>query len=51
MKIARPFYMSRTEITNAQFAAFDAGHDSAFISMPAKDQNQRGHAVNGPSSR
>ena len=48
VKIAHPFYMSRTEITNAQFAAFDAKHDSAFISMPNKDQNHRGHPVNGP---
>ena len=48
VKIGRPFYMSRTEITNAQFAAFDAKHDSAFISMPNKDQDNRGHAVNGP---
>ena len=48
VKIAHPFYMSRTEITNAQFAAFDAGHDSAFISMTSKDQTRRGHPVNGP---
>ena len=48
VKIARPFYMSRTEITNAQFAACDPAHDSAFISMTAKDQNHRGHAVNSP---
>jgi len=48
VKIDRPFYMSRTEITNAQFAAFDAAHDSAFISMPNKDQDSRGHPVNGP---
>jgi len=48
VKIGRPFYMSRTEITNAQFAAFDAKHDSAYISMTNKDQGHRGHAVNGP---
>jgi len=48
VKIDRPFYMSRTEITNAQFAAFDAKHDSAFISMPNKDQDKRGYPVNGP---
>ena len=48
VKIAHPFYMSRTEITNAQFGAFDAKHDSAFISMPNKDQDHRGYAVNEP---
>ena len=48
VKIARPFYMSRTEITNEQFAAFDARHDSAYISMTNKDQSVRGHPVNEP---
>jgi len=48
VKISHPFYMSRTEITNAQFVAFNAKHDSAFISMTNKDQGHRGHAVNGP---
>ena len=48
VKIGRPFYISRTEITNAQFAAFDAKHDSAVISMPNKDQDYRGYPVNGP---
>jgi formylglycine-generating enzyme required for sulfatase activity len=48
VKVARPFYMSRTEITNAQFAAFDAVHDSAVISMTSKDQGNRGHEINGP---
>ncbi len=48
VKIGHPFYMSRTEITNAQFATFDARHDSAFISMPNKDQDHRGYAINGP---
>jgi formylglycine-generating enzyme required for sulfatase activity len=49
VKIDRPFYLSRTEITNAQFALFDAGHDSAYISMTNKDHSHRGHAVNGPA--
>ncbi len=49
VKIARPFYMSRCEITNAQYALFDAEHDSAYISMPNKDHGDRGYAVNGPS--
>jgi formylglycine-generating enzyme required for sulfatase activity len=49
VKIARPFYMSRCEITNAQYALCDAAHDSAYISMTNKDHSDRGHAVNGPS--
>ncbi|MGA2254908.1 MAG: SUMF1/EgtB/PvdO family nonheme iron enzyme [Thermoguttaceae bacterium] len=48
VRINHPFYMSRTEITNAQFATFDAKHDSAFISMTNKDQDHRGHPVNEP---
>jgi len=48
VKITRPFYMSRTEITNAQFQAFRPAHDSAYISMTAKDQTHRGHPVNRP---
>jgi formylglycine-generating enzyme required for sulfatase activity len=48
LRIAHPFYMSRTEVTNAQFAAFNARHDSGVISMTAKDQNERGWRVNEP---
>jgi formylglycine-generating enzyme required for sulfatase activity len=48
VRVDHPFYMSRTEITNAQFAAFDARHDSAVISMTAKDQDFRGEPVNQP---
>jgi formylglycine-generating enzyme required for sulfatase activity len=49
VKITRPFYMSRTEITNSQFAAFDPQHDSAVISMPNKDQDHRGFPINEPA--
>ena len=48
VRIDRPFYMSRTEVTNAQFAAFDARHDSGFISMPNKDQSERGYRIDDP---
>ncbi|MEE9603049.1 MAG: SUMF1/EgtB/PvdO family nonheme iron enzyme, partial [Thermoguttaceae bacterium] len=47
VKIEKPFYMADTEVTNTQFALFDASHDSAYISMTNKDQGSRGHAVNG----
>jgi len=49
VRIERPFYLGRFEITNAQYALFDPGHDSAYISMTNKDQSRRGHPVNGPT--
>lgn len=48
VKIDKPFYLGRTEVTNAQFAAFDAGHDSGVISMTNKDVSERGYPVNQP---
>ena len=48
VRIAKPFYMGRTEVTNAQYALFDSGHDSGYISMTNKDHSVRGHPVNGP---
>ena len=49
VKIARPFYLGRCEITNAQYARFDPQHDSAYISMTNKDHSSRGIPANGPS--
>jgi len=49
VKIERPFYLGTVEVTNAQYSAFDAAHDSAYISMTSKDQNVRGYPVNGDS--
>jgi formylglycine-generating enzyme required for sulfatase activity len=46
VKIARPFYMGRFEVTNAEYAAFDPKHDSAYISVFNKDQANRGEAAN-----
>jgi len=48
VKIARPFYMGRTEITNVQYAAFDPQHDSAAISVTNKDHTDPGIPVNAP---
>jgi formylglycine-generating enzyme required for sulfatase activity len=44
--IDSPFYMGKFEITNAQYAAFDPDHDSAYISVMNKDQGNRGEAAN-----
>ena len=49
VNIDKPFYMGVCEITNAQFAQFDAQHDSAYISVLNKDQGNRGMAANGPT--
>ncbi len=49
VKIERSFYIAKTEITNAQYALFDPGHDSAYISMPNKDHGDRGYRVNQPA--
>jgi len=49
LRIARPFYLGRCEVTNAQYALFDPTHDSGVISVTNKDQNDRGIPVNGPS--
>ena len=40
--IAKPFWMSATEVTNAQMQAFDPQHDSRFADLPEKDQAFRG---------
>ncbi len=47
VRIERPFYMGKFEITNAQYALFDSTHDSAYISILNKDQSIRGLAANG----
>jgi formylglycine-generating enzyme required for sulfatase activity len=49
VKIAKPFYMGATEISNAQYAAFKAEHDSGVISATGKDQSDRGHVINQPN--
>ena len=46
VKIERPFYMGRFEVTNAQYAAFDPQHQSGYISVFNKDQSTRGEAAN-----
>jgi len=49
VRIDKPFWMSVTEVTNAQYARFAPDHESKYIDMAAKDQSTRGHAANGPS--
>ena len=49
VRIDKPFYMAATEVTNAQYAAFDPRHNSEVISMTNKDHGDRGYPVNQPN--
>ena len=48
VRIERPFYLGQFEVTNAQYALFDARHDSAFVEGRGKDRINRGTPINGP---
>ncbi len=48
VRIERPFYMSRTEVTNALYRRFDPAHDSGTIDIYAKDHTGSGPSVNRP---
>ena len=48
VKVERPFWLGRTEITNAQYARSDPTHDSGVIGETNKDQTRRGVPVNAP---
>ena len=48
VKIEKPFYMGKIEVTNEQYALFDPYHDSGYISVFNKDQNTRGIPANTP---
>ncbi|MBL7134578.1 MAG: SUMF1/EgtB/PvdO family nonheme iron enzyme [Phycisphaerae bacterium] len=51
VKIAEPFWMGTFEVTNAQFALFDATHDSRLEAYPGNNFSvrHRGELVNGPT--
>lgn len=46
--IAKPFWMSKTEITNAQYAAYDPDHDTRYIEEHGKDHIVPGYIANHP---
>lgn len=48
VRIERPFWMGRTEVTNRQFALFDPSHDSKVESRFGMQFGVRGFYVNGP---
>lgn len=48
VRIERPFYMGKFEVTNLQYSIFDSAHQSGYISRYNKDQSRRGEAADGP---
>ncbi|MBT3200980.1 MAG: SUMF1/EgtB/PvdO family nonheme iron enzyme [Phycisphaerales bacterium] len=46
-EITKPFWMARTELTNAMYLAFAPKHDSGFIDLHGKDQKNRGINAKG----
>ena len=48
VRIERPFWMGKFEVTNEQYAAFDPRHDSRYISIFGKDIAVRGLPANRP---
>lgn len=48
VKIARPFWLGRFEVTNQQFARFDPAHDSRVESMHGYQFGMHGYPLNRP---
>lgn len=48
VRIDKPFWMGRCEVTNAQFECFDPSHDSGVESRFSMQFGVRGFYVNGP---
>jgi len=48
VKIERPFWISKTIITNEQFNLFDPQHDSRYRDRRGKDHSNRGTPMNRP---
>jgi len=48
IRVDRPFWMGRAEVTNGQYALFDSLHDSRYISEFNKDQSTPGQVANRP---
>lgn len=49
IRIEKPFWMSETEITNAQYAVYDPGHDTGYEKENAKDHISPGYIANHPN--
>ncbi len=49
VKIDRPYWISKTVITNEMFNRFDAAHDSRYLDRRGKDHGNRGNPLNQPT--
>ncbi len=49
VRIAKPYWIGTVEVTNAQYAAFDAKHDSRYIDKAGKDHGDAGLPANKPT--
>jgi formylglycine-generating enzyme required for sulfatase activity len=50
VSIAKPFYMGTLEVTNRQYACYDARHDSGVIEGRGKDRTTRGTPIHQPDA-
>ena len=48
VRVAQPFWMAVTEVTNGQYALFDPQHDTRYIDMHSLDRVVPGHIANHP---
>jgi formylglycine-generating enzyme required for sulfatase activity len=48
VRIERPFWVSKTVITNEQYGLFDPAHDSRYLDRRGKDHSNRGTPLNQP---
>jgi len=48
VRIARPFWMGVTEVTNKQYEAFDPKHDTRYLDEHGKDHATPGYIANHP---
>ncbi|MCD6393849.1 MAG: SUMF1/EgtB/PvdO family nonheme iron enzyme, partial [Planctomycetes bacterium] len=49
VNIDEPFWMGVTEVTNAQYATFDADHDTRYLDENGKDHSVPGYIANHPN--
>ncbi|MGL6194176.1 MAG: SUMF1/EgtB/PvdO family nonheme iron enzyme, partial [Thermoguttaceae bacterium] len=49
VEIEKPFWISTTEVTNAQYAIYDPIHDTRYIEEYGKDHIVPGHIANHPN--
>ena len=48
VRIERPYYLGRMEVTRGQYARFDPSHDNGYIDQHHKDHTTPGYPANAP---